>query len=1036
MSSSLRPLEKLLPTGTVTFLFTDIEGSAMLAQNHPEEMSYLLAKHHAILRQSIEDHHGHVFHITGDAFSSAFHTCGEAVNAAIEAQRKLLHEAWQPTPVKVRMGIHTGTAIAGALEDSAGGYNGYLTLTRVQRVMSAAHGGQVLLSSASAELVRGQLPDGVELRDMGEHRLKGLVNPEHLWQVVAPGLVYEFPPILSFNTIPNNLPAQPTALIGREAELNEIVNRLNSEEVRLLTLTGPGGIGKTRMALQAAAEQIDRFKDGVYFVDLAPIRDGEAVPAAIAHTLGFRETSDRSLLDDLKGQLRGKRMLLLLDNFEQVMAAATKVVELLRDCPKLMLLVTSREALHVRDEYVFLVPPLALPKADLKQLPVEQLTQYEAVRLFIERARAVKPDFKITNENAPAVAEICWRLDGLPLSIELAAARIRLFPPQALLEHLGSRLKLLRGGARDLPARQQTLRDAIDWSYELLDDGEKRLFELLSVFTGGGSFTAVESVASGIEPLDETDLDIFDGLSSLVEKSLIRQADQDGGESRLLMLETIREFASERLEEDPTYHAAVHRAHATYFASFAQRQWKHLTDRGKEEALEALSSDIENVRTAWDYWVGERDLEQLSKFVDSLWLLYDVRGWYHASVNLTNDLLDVLSSTPSTPERIQQEIMLQTSLARALLAIKGYTAEVEKAYTRALGLSEMAGEIPQIFPVLRGLSSLYLYLGEFEKGVQIGEKIMELAERQDDADMRVEAHLVLGTNLSFHKNLNLGLEHLEKAITSFNPDRHRMSRFKLGANPGVVGYTASALLLWMLGFPDRALQRANEAIDLAKRLNHPYSMAYASFHSGFLHLWRREARLAKDRADAALEIAEEHEFQVWRAVAICLNGAALASMGQAEQGLTRIHKGIALYQGLKTPPIFWPLVLFLQAMAEGQAGNPERGAARLDEAMEIGSHSSGRALIPEFLRLKGDLLLAMNPNNASEAESLYQGAVEIAREMETRMMELRAAIRLYRLWQDQGKEEQGSQLLRAAYGGFTEGFETVDLMEAKEFLGQ
>ncbi|MGA9577878.1 MAG: AAA family ATPase [Terrimicrobiaceae bacterium] len=320
---------------------------------------------------------------------------------------------------------------------------------------------------------------------------------------------------------------------------------LMRENVRLVTLTGPGGTGKTRLALQAAADLIDRFEDGVFFVDLAPIREPESVLAAIARTVGLRETSDRPLLDKLNEELRDRMMLLLLDNFEQVTAAAPQVGELLRDCRQLKLLVTSREVLRVRGEHVFPVPRLALPKADLKQPSIEQLTHCEAIRLFIERAQAVKPDFELTNETASAVAEICLRLDGLPLAIELATARISLFSPQALLERLGSRLKLLRGGARDLPVRQQTLRDTIDWSYELLDSGEQRLFALLSVFRGC-TFAAVEVVASGMKRLDETGVDILDGLTSLVDKSLIRRADQGTGEPRLLMLETIREYAAER----------------------------------------------------------------------------------------------------------------------------------------------------------------------------------------------------------------------------------------------------------------------------------------------------------------------------------------------------------------------------------------------------------------------------------------------------------------------------------------------------------
>ncbi len=1014
---------------TLTFLFTDLESSTRLWEQFPQAMKAALERHDVLLRAAVEGSNGQVVKTTGDGLMAVFASALDGVSACLKAQHSLLDESLGETgPLRVRMGLHVGEA-----QPRGGDYYGP-AVNRAARLMSAAHGGQVLLSAVAAGLVVDLLPEGTTLRDLGEHRLKDLARTEHVFQLLHPDLVADFPPLASLDRRPNNLPAQPTALIGREAELAEIMKRLNSEEVRLLTLTGPGGIGKTRTGLQAAAELTGSFEDGVYFVDLAPIRNPESVPAAIAQTLGLRETSDRPLLDELKGQLRAKTMLLLLDNFEQVIRAAPEVVELLRDCPQLKLLVTSREALHVRGEYVFPIPPLALPKVDLKQPSIEQLTQYEAVQLFIERAQAVKPDFKVTNENAPAVAEICWRLDGLPLAIELATARIRMFSPQAMLERMGSRLKLLRGGARDLPVRQQTLRDAIDWSYELLDTGEQRLFELLSVFPGGCSFEAIEAAASGIERLDETGVDIFDGLASLVEKSLIRQVDQETGEPRLLMLETIREYAADRLEADSGFSAVAHRAHATYFSDYTQRQWERLTGYGREAALGEMAVDIENVRTAWRYWVGERDLEQLGKFVDSLWLLYDVRGWYHATVDLTTDLLNVLSSTPSTPELAQEEILLQTSLARALLAIKGYTSEVEEAYTRALELSQAVGEIPQLFPVLRGLSSLYIYQGEFEKGVRMGEQILSLAERYDDANMRVEGHLVLGYNLAFFQNLKLGLDHLEKGIAYFNPDQHRPQRFWLGNNPGVVGFTTSALILWMLGFPDRALQRANDAVDLAKRLNHPYSMAYALFHTGLLHLWRREVELVQARAQAVLDIAEEHEFQVWRAVAICLHGAALAGMGRAEEGLTQVRQGLDLYQGLKTPPIFWPLLLYIQAGVCGQGGKPEQGLASLDEAMEIASHWSGEALLPEFLRLKGDLL-ALTPENAAGAEPWFQQALEVAHEIQAPMLELRAAISLSRLWREQGKAEQGRQLLGDVYERFTEGFTTADLKEARTLPG-
>jgi predicted ATPase len=454
---------------------------------------------------------------------------------------------------------------------------------------------------------------------------------------------------------------------------------------------------------------IDRFVDGTYFIDLAPIRDPNSVLAAIARTIGLSETSNGSMLDDLKGQLREKSMLLLLDNFEQVTSAAVQVAALLQFCPRLKLLITSREALRVRGERLYPVPPLGLPEVDARYATTEELARFEAVQLFVERAQAVRPDFELTDENAGAIAELCLRLDGLPLAIELAAARVRLFSPQALRQRLGSRFKLLQGGARDLPQRQQTLRDTIDWSYELLSPAEKSLLEVVSVFSGC-TFEAVEAVAGGIERLGESEMDIAEGLVSLVDKSLIRLADDGAGVPRLRMLETIREFAAERLEADAGLKNAARREHAAYFARFVQHQWRRLAGYEREPALEELAADVENLKIAWRYWVTQGELEQLQKMVDGLWLLYDGRGWYQAMVELTTDLLDVLSSTPSTPEQVQQEITLRTSLARALMALKGYTPEVEEAYTRALNLSQGHGEIPQLFPVLRGLSSYLLYV--------------------------------------------------------------------------------------------------------------------------------------------------------------------------------------------------------------------------------------------------------------------------------------------------------------------------------------
>ncbi len=1012
---------------TLTFLFTDLEGSTQLWEQHPQAMKAALSRHDAILRTAVEQSNGQVVKTTGDGMMAVFASALDGVRGCVTAQHSLQDEPWgEPGPLHVRMGLHVGEA-----QPRSGDYYGP-AVNRAARLMGVAHGGQVLLSGVAASLVADLLPEGVTLKRLGQHRLKDLAQPEQVYQLIAPGLPVDFPPLASLDRHPNNLPAQPTALIGREDELREVMNRLTSDSVRLVTLTGPGGIGKTRLALQAAAELIDRFPDGVFFVDLAPIRTPEGVLSVISQTLGLRENSDRPPLDELIGQLKSKQILLLLDNFEQVIPAAPKIASLLQGCPQLELLVTSREALHVRGEHIFPVPPLALPVIDTKHPLAEQLSQYEAVRLFIERAQAVKPDFQVTNENAPAVAEICVRLDGLPLAIELAAARIRIFSPQALLDRLGTRLKLLQGGARDLPVRQQTLRDAIHWSYELLDGGEQLLFQLLSVFSGGGSFEAVEAIG-GVE----SEIDILDGLTSLVDKSLVRQVEQESGEPRVLMLETIREYAAERLAEDPEYRSVVRRAHAAYFADFTQRQWERLTGDEREAALAELAGEIENVRAAWDYWVAEKDLERLNQFVDSLWLLNDARGWYHATVRLTNDLLEVLSETPATPERLQEQILLHTSLARALLAIKGYTPEVEAAFRRALELAETAQEIPQLYPVLRGLSSLYTNLGDFEKGAQMGEKILRLAERQNDASMRIDGDLVYGYSLVFTNHLDQGLEHLEKAIRDFSPERYRSNRFRLGNHPGVASLTVSAMLSWITGFPERAIQRAGQGVQLAKMLNHPYSIAYALHHNSFLHFWQNELEQAYDGAQEVIDVSREYEFLMWEAVATSVQGAAMAGMGEMEAGLEQVVRGNQLYLGLKTPPIFWSLLAYLQTWVYLQMGRPEQGLALLSEMLaNFPNHEHENMLMPEFSNMVGKLLLAIDPQNAGEAETMFQQALDTARRRRATMLELRAAISLCRLWQGQDKAEQGRQLLSVVYEKFTEGFEMADLREAYDLLGR
>src|SRR5215211_4624856 len=604
------------PTGTVTFLFTDIEGSTKMWERERTTMSEALALHDRILRDAVEERGGYVFKTVGDAFCCAFPTTPDALEAALEAQRTLLSSEWQETgPLRVRMALHMGVA-----EERDGDYFGP-PVNRVARLLSAAHGGQVLLSLPTHEMVRDQLPAGVSLRDLGEHHLKDLFRPERVFQLVSPDLPSEFPPLRTLDAYRNNLPLQPTPLVGREKEVAEVRDLLRQGETRLLTLTGPGGIGKTRLALQAAADLLDDFPDGTFFVPLATLTDAELLLPAVAETLGVRETGDQPLGETLKDYLRERHLLLLLDNFEQVLGAAPAVTELLGAAPGLKVLVTSRTPLRLYGEKEYAVPPLSVP--DVKHLPdLKTLSQYEVVRLFIERAKSAKVDFEVTDESAPAVAEICVRLDGLPLAIELAAARIKMLPPRAMLHRLGSRLKLLTGGARDLPERQRTLRATIEWSHALLDQGEQVLFARLAVFSGGRTLEAIEAIcdAEGDLPVDA-----FEDDSSLLDKSLLRQEEGPGGEPRLVMLETAHEFAREKLGQSAEAEE-IERVHAEYFLALAEEADPELRGPDQLQWLEKLEAEHDNMRAALTWALEHEEVEEALRLGGALWWFWWMRS--------------------------------------------------------------------------------------------------------------------------------------------------------------------------------------------------------------------------------------------------------------------------------------------------------------------------------------------------------------------------------------------------------------------------
>lgn len=602
-----------LLTGTVTFLFTDIEGSTRLLREHGDAWPALLERHRQLLREAFAARDGREMGTEGDSFFVAFPTAPGAVAAAAAAQRALSAEPWpEGVAIRVRIGMHTGEASV-----TATGYAG-LHVHRASRVSSVAHGGQVLLSDPTRVLVEQDLPDGVALRDLGEHRLKDLERPEHLWQLVIDGLPNEFPAIRSLDVTPNNLPVRVTTFLGRERELDDVARLLR--ERRLVTLTGPGGTGKTRLSLELAERSLGRFPDGVFFVALAPIPDADLVAPTISRTLALPEQGTRSAEERLVDHIGERRMLLVLDNFEQVVDAGPLVGRLVAACPNLRVVLSSRSALRVTGEQEYPVPALELPDPEHQQ-SVSQLAEYTSVALFVDRARAVKPDFRMTDENAAAVAEICIRLDGLPLAIELAAARVRVLTPQAMLGRLEHRLSLLSAGARDVPARQQTLRGAIAWSHDMLDEADRALFAGLSVFVSGASLEAIEEVCGP----ELSGRDVMDSLESLVEKSLLRQGSAPSGEARFTMLETIREFAIEQAVERGSPDALRTR-HAAWFAGLAREAAPQLMGAGASAWLARLDQDQDNLRSALTWLIESGATEEALRLGASLWRYWQMRG--------------------------------------------------------------------------------------------------------------------------------------------------------------------------------------------------------------------------------------------------------------------------------------------------------------------------------------------------------------------------------------------------------------------------
>ncbi len=612
------------PSGTVTFAFTDIEGSTERWERNRAAMEAALRRHDAVMHEAIAEHRGHVFKTIGDAFCACFSRPQDAVAAMLAAQRALAEEDFSAVDgLRVRAAVHAGTA-----DERDGDYFGP-AVNRVARLLAIGHGGQVLVSGTTADLLQGEMPPLASLRDLGHHRLKDLARPEEVYQVVAPDLPESFPALRSLDALPNNLPRQLTSFVGREAVVLEVAELIRSAP--LVTLVGPGGAGKTRCAIQVGAEMLDGTPDGVWLAELARIADASLVAALIGQVLGVQEIPTRPVLETVVSYLKRKRLLLIVDNCEHVIAEARNVVcEILLHCPEVRILVTSREGLNIAGEEVYRMPSLAVPASHV--IAAEEASRYGAVVLFADRAHSVEKRFALTDENAPYVAEICRRLDGIPLAIELAAARVKMLAPEDLARKLDERFQLLTGGDRSALPRQQTMRALIDWSYDLLAEGERALFQRLSVFAGGFTLE-IASAVCGDERTDE--IAVLDMLTSLVDKSLV-QADLTPHGTRYRLLESNRQYAREKLAASGGY-AAVARRHATAYCDLAEHLEAIWHTTPSPQWLARIAPELENWRTALEWALEARGDLRLGQRLAGLSVVTFVtspaegRRWVHAA---------------------------------------------------------------------------------------------------------------------------------------------------------------------------------------------------------------------------------------------------------------------------------------------------------------------------------------------------------------------------------------------------------------------
>jgi len=846
-----------LPTGTVTFLFSDIEGSTQRWEQHRTAMDAAVKRHDALMRSAVEQHNGYVFKTVGDAFCVAFARVSDTIAAAIDAQRKFNAEDFSAVEgLRVRMGLHAGEA-----SERNGDYFGP-AVNRVARLMSIGHGGQVLLSGVTRDLAHNDLPKGVSLIDLGFHRFKDLTESEQVWQLNIAGLPVEFPPLKSLDTLPNNLPVQKTTFIGRDRDVAEVKELVSHH--RLLTLFGAGGVGKTRLVLQVGAELLDHYPDGVWFADFAPITDPELVASVLAKVLGMTQAEGRRVDESIAPWLKRKKLLLILDNCEHVLEIVAKIADwILATAPDVKMLTTSRQALGIGGEVVHRLPSLAIPDK-VAGLETTDALQYGAIALFVDRAKAADTRFSLSDDTAPIVAEICRRLDGIPLAIELAAARVKVLSIPNLAQRLNERFKLLTGGSRTALPRQKTLSALIDWSYNLLTPQEQTLLSRVGIFAGGFSLDAATAVCAG-EGIDE--IDILDLLSSLTDKSLV-VADTGDEQERYRLLESTRAYALEKLTAaGERERLACH--HAGYFLDQAQAadiRW------GKESTAAWWAHaelELDNYRATLEWALtGKRDVVlggTVAGALEQLWrdggLTVEGRYW----IGLAQAALDE-STQPQVAARLWRALALLSSgkpkhdCAKRALALyrsvgdtdgarwallylsfgllqMGRLAEASEANSRALAAMRECGDKRGMAQCLRREANFHRYRGDTAGSRELFAQALEafkiLGEEASMAAVMTDLAEGEFADGRVEEALRLAGETLE--IYARGRDTTLLA----------TAYINTAAYCIALGYLDRAREAAREGLRLARQGQDKFLVACTLQHFALLGVLRQAHNAAR-----------------------------------------------------------------------------------------------------------------------------------------------------------------------------------------------